>query len=117
MRYQPVFDSETGQTYLPVSQRGRKTLGEPLLNKGTAFPLDERLTLGLAGLLPAHMSTQEQQMSRCLAQLRAKDTSLQKHIYLASLHDRNETLFYRVVVENLEETVPLIYTPTVAEAC
>ena len=117
MRYQPVFDPETGQTYLPVSERGRQILDEPLLNKGTAFPLDERLTLGLAGLLPAHMSTQEQQMSRCLAQLRAKDTSLQKHIYLASLHDRNETLFYRVVVENLEETVPLIYTPTVAEAC
>jgi malate dehydrogenase (oxaloacetate-decarboxylating) len=117
MRYQPLFDSETGQAYLPVKERGRQVLEEPLLNKGTAFPVDERLTLGLAGLLPSHISTQEQQVARCLDQMRGKETNLEKHIYLASLHDRNETLFYRLVCENLEETVPLIYTPTVAEAC
>ncbi|OFW66454.1 MAG: hypothetical protein A2Z12_05355 [Actinobacteria bacterium RBG_16_68_21] len=117
MRYQPLFDPETGQEYLPVVERGRQVLEDPLLNKGTAFPLDERLTLGLAGLLPSHVSTHEQQVARCLDQMRAKDTNLQKHIYLASLHDRNEHLFYRLVAENLEETVPLIYTPTVAEAC
>lgn len=117
MRYQPLFDPESGQEYLPVVARGRHVLEDPLLNKGTAFPLDERLTLGLAGLLPSHISTHEQQVARCLDQMRAKETNLQKHIYLESLHDRNEHLFYRLVVENLEETVPLIYTPTVAEAC
>ena len=117
MRYQTTFDPETGQEYLPVTERGRQVLEDPVLNKGTAFPLDERLTLGLAGLLPSHISTHEQQVARCLDQMRAKDTNLQKHIYLASLHDRNESLFYRLVTENLEETVPLIYTPTVAEAC
>ena len=117
MRYQPIFDPETGQSYLPVTERGRQVLDEPLLNKGTAFPPDERLTLGIAGLLPSHVSTHEQQVARVLDQMRAKDSNLQKHIYLAALHDRNEHLFYRLVVENLEETVPLIYTPTVAEAC
>ncbi|MFH1104037.1 MAG: NAD-dependent malic enzyme [Actinomycetota bacterium] len=117
MRHQPIFDPETGQSYVPVAERGRQVLDEPLLNKGTAFPPDERLTLGIAGLLPSHVSTHEQQVARVLDQMRAKDTNLQKHIYLAALHDRNEHLFYRLVVENLEETVPLIYTPTVAEAC
>jgi len=117
MRYQTQFDPETGQEYLPVPERGRQVLEDPLLNKGTAFPLDERLILGLSGLLPSHVSTHEQQVARCLSQMRAKDTDLQRYIYLASLHDRNESLFYRLVVENLEETVPLIYTPTVAEAC
>jgi malic enzyme len=117
MRYQPAIDTVTGQPYLPVTQRGRALLDEPLLNKGSAFPDDERRSLGLSGLLPIHVSTLEQQVIRTLSQLANKATDLEKHIYLASLHDRNETLFYRLVVDHLEELVPLIYTPTVAEAC
>lgn len=117
MRYQPAIDTVTGQPYLPITQRGRGLLEEPLLNKGSAFPTDERVALGLAGLLPAHVSTLEEQVMRTLDQLGNKATDLEKHIYLASLHDRNETLFYRLVLDHLEQLVPLIYTPTVAEAC
>jgi len=111
------MDTVTGQPYLPVGQRGRGLLEEPLLNKGSAFTADERVSLGLTGLLPCHVSTLDEQVNRVLDQLSNKNTDLEKHIYLASLHDRNETLFYRLVTDHLEETVPLIYTPTVAEAC
>ena len=117
MRYQPAIDTVTGEAYLPVTQRGRSLLEEPLLNKGSAFPAEERVALGLSGLLPSHVSTIEQQVARTLDQLDQKTTDLEKHIYLGGLHDRNETLFYRLVLDHLEELVPIIYTPTVAEAC
>ncbi len=117
MRYQTVADSITGLPYLPVTDRGRALLDNPILNKGTSFTDAERHSLGLSGLLPRHVSSLEDQIQRTLDQLRDKENDLQKHIYLAGLHDRNETLFYRLVMDNLEETVPIIYTPTVAEAC
>jgi len=117
MRYQPVTDSVTGQAYLPVTERGRELLDNRILNKGTSFTDAERHALGLTGLLPRHISSLEEQLQRSLDQMRDKETDLQKHVYLAGLHDRNETLFYRLVIDNLEETVPLIYTPTVAEVC
>jgi len=117
MRYQPVFDSVTGLPYLPVTERGRDLLDNPILNKGTNFSDSERHALGITGLLPRHVSTLEEQVRRTLDQLREKSSPLQKHIYLAGLHDTNETLFYRLVIDNLEETVPIIYTPTVAEVC
>lgn len=117
MRYQPAIDTVSGEAYLPVTQRGRSLLEEPLLNKGSAFTAEERVALGLSGLLPSHVSTIEQQVTRTLDQLAQKQTDLEKHIYLGGLHDRNETLFYRLVLDHLEELVPIIYTPTVAEAC
>ncbi len=117
MAYQPAIDAVTGELYLPVAERGRRLLDEPLLNKGTAFTTNERDTLGIRGLLPMHVSTLDEQVERALDQMTYKETDLQKHIYLAGLQDRNETLFYRLIMDNLAETVPLIYTPTVAEAC
>jgi malic enzyme len=117
MRYQPVFDTVTGLPYLPVTERGRALLDNPILNKGTNFTDSERHALGLTGLLPRHVSSLDEQVRRTLDQLREKPSPLQKHIYLAGLHDRNETLFYRLVIDNLEETVPIIYTPTVADVC
>ncbi|MBI5157594.1 MAG: NAD-dependent malic enzyme [Acidimicrobiia bacterium] len=117
MRYQPVIDPVTGEPYLPVTERGRTLLDNPILNKGTSFSDAERHALGITGLLPRHISSIAEQLQRTLDQLRDKDSDLQKAIYLAGLHDRNETLFYRLVIDNLEETVPLIYTPTVAEVC
>jgi malic enzyme len=117
MRYQPAIDAVTGELYLPIAERGRRLLDEPLLNKGTAFTSDEREALGVRGLLPTHVSTLDEQVERALDQLAYKDADLQKHIYLAGLQDRNETLFYRLIMDNLATTVPLIYTPTVAEAC
>ena len=117
MRFQPVIDAVTGELYLPVAERGTRLLKEPLLNKGTAFTTEERGALGLTGLLPSHVSTLGEQVERAVDQLRAKEDPLQRHIYLAGLQDRNETLFYRLVIDHLTEMVPLIYTPTVAQAC
>ncbi|HSM31987.1 MAG TPA: oxaloacetate-decarboxylating malate dehydrogenase, partial [Woeseiaceae bacterium] len=87
------------------------------MNKGTAFSDIERDGLGLRGLLPARVFTQEGQVARVLENIRRKTSDIEKYIFLVSLQDRNETLFYRVVMENVEEMVPLIYTPTVGQGC
>lgn len=98
-------------------KRGIELLHDPLLNKGTAFEDAERDALGLRGLLPPRVATQEQQLDRVLENFRRKTSDLEKYIYLISLQERNENLFYRLVTENLEETLPIIYTPTVGLAC
>jgi malate dehydrogenase (oxaloacetate-decarboxylating)(NADP+) len=100
-----------------LEQRGVAVLRDPLLNKGTAFTLKERDRLGLRGLLPPHVHTQEVQAQRYLAHLRDLQNPLEKFIDLNALHDRNEALFFRVVSENPDEIMPLIYTPTVGLAC
>lgn len=117
MRFRPALDPASGERYLPVTARGQQLLAEPLLNKGTAFTREERETLGLRGLLPHHVSTLEEQVTRVRGQWDAKPTPLEKHIFLAGLLNRNETLFHRFVLENLQEAVPVVYTPTVGEAC
>ncbi len=98
-------------------KRGVELLHNPLLNKGTAFPEAERDLLGLHGLLPPRIATQEQQLERVLENYRRKETDLEKYIYLISLQERNEALFYRLVMEHLPEMMPIIYTPTVGLAC
>jgi malic enzyme len=115
--FRPETDADTGERYLAVERRGFDLLKNPLLNKGTAFTEEERDLFDLRGLLPAHVSTIEEQIERFLAQYALKTTDLGRNIELNALLDANETLFYRVVVENLEELVPIIYTPTVAVAC
>jgi malate dehydrogenase (oxaloacetate-decarboxylating)(NADP+) len=107
----------TGRTTADLGQRGVAVLRDPLLNKGTAFTLKERDRLGLRGLLPPHVHTQEVQAQRYLAHLRDLQNPLEKFIDLNALHDRNEALFFRVVSENPDEIMPLIYTPTVGLAC
>ena len=97
--------------------RGTALLREPLLNKGTAFSAAERDALGLRGLLPPRIISQADQVKRVLENFRRKPSDLEKYINLAALHDRNETLFYRVVVDNPDEMMPVIYTPTVGLAC
>jgi malate dehydrogenase (oxaloacetate-decarboxylating)(NADP+) len=97
--------------------RGVDLLHDPLLNKGTAFTESEREALGLRGLLPPRAATMEEQIARVMSNLRAKPNDLEKYIYLTSLHDRNETLFYRVIVDHIDELMPIIYTPTVGRAC
>ena len=97
--------------------RGIELLHDPLLNKGTAFTEAEREALGLRGLLPPRSATMQEQLERVMSSYRAKPNDLEKYIYLASLHDRNETLFFRVVVDHIEELMPVIYTPTVGRAC
>ena len=97
--------------------RGVALLRDPLLNKGTAFSEQERDCLGLRGLLPANLLSMEQQAERILENLRLLPNDLQKYVALNALHDRNETLFFRVVCDNIDEVQPLIYTPTVGLAC
>ena len=109
--------AETGERFLSVSMRGEQLLKTPLLNKGTSFTREERDTLGLYGLLPYHVSTIEEQLVRVRDQFDQKESDIQKNIYLNGLQDRNETLFYRFIIEHLEDLVPIIYTPTVAQAC
>jgi malate dehydrogenase (oxaloacetate-decarboxylating)(NADP+) len=96
---------------------GIEILHDPYLNKGTAFTEQERDALGLRGLLPPHVATMEEQVHRVMEAMRAKPSDLEKHIFLIGLQERNRTLFYRVVIDHLEEIMPLIYTPTVGKAC
>jgi malate dehydrogenase (oxaloacetate-decarboxylating)(NADP+) len=97
--------------------RGTAVLRDPTLNKGTAFTEVEREVLGLRGLLPAHVSTPEEQVTRVLENFRRLESNLSKYIMLEALQDRNEMLFYRVILENPDEMMPIIYTPTVGLAC
>ena len=96
---------------------GVAILQDPALNKGTAFTEAERDTLRLRGLLPPHVSSQEQQLARVLENFRRQPTDLEKYVNLRSLHDRNETLFFRLLIENPDEMTPIVYTPTVGLAC
>ena len=97
--------------------RGIDLLRDSTLNKGTAFTEEEREVLGLRGLLPPRVHTQEAQLARVLGNIRRKETDLEKYIFLMALQDRNEALFTRLVLENIEEMVPIVYTPTVGKAC
>jgi malate dehydrogenase (oxaloacetate-decarboxylating)(NADP+) len=96
---------------------GMELLHNPILNQGTAFSPEERELLGLCGLLPPRVSTQEMQAKRVIQNFHKKPNDLEKYVYLIELEDRNENLFYRVVMDNIEEMMPIIYTPTVGQAC
>jgi len=96
--------------------RGQALLREPLLNKGTAFSLEERARLGLNGLLPPQVKTLAQQADRAYGQYRRQPDDLAKNVYLTALHDRNEVLYYRLLTDHLPEMLPIVYTPTVALA-
>jgi malate dehydrogenase (oxaloacetate-decarboxylating) len=92
-------------------------LERPTLNKGTAFTQAERSRLGLHGLLPFAVENLDQQVARAYDAFRRKDDDLERHIYLRALQDTNEVLFYRLLLDNIEEMTPLVYTPVVAQAC
>src|SRR5689334_7332382 len=97
--------------------RGAALLHDPALNKGTAFTEAERDALHLRGLLPPHVATPDQQIERVLENFRRKTSDLEKYINLRALHDRNETLFYRLLTDYPDEMMPIVYTPTVGLAC
>jgi malate dehydrogenase (oxaloacetate-decarboxylating) len=117
MSFDIRIDSATGQRYMVVHEKGRALLLDPVTNKGTAFTQRERDELDLHGLVPPAVCTIEQQMERTYESFREKSSDLEKFIYLTALHDRNETLFYRLVLEHIDEMMPVVYTPVVGEAC
>jgi malate dehydrogenase (oxaloacetate-decarboxylating) len=110
-------DPHTGQRYLAVTKRGRDLLLEPLTNKGTGFPLAERDALGLHGLLPPKVADLDEQLARAYENHRGATAPLDRYVHLASLQDRNEVLFFRLLHEHIDEMMPIVYTPTVGEAC
>ncbi|HEX4220873.1 MAG TPA: NAD-dependent malic enzyme [Pseudonocardiaceae bacterium] len=97
--------------------RGTQLLESPLNNRGTAFTAEQRRELGLTGLLPAVVETLQEQVDRAYVAFLAYDKPINRHIYLRQLQDTNEVLFYRLVTEHLAEMLPVVYTPTVGEAC
>jgi len=102
---------------LQVKRRGLSILNDPWFNKGTSFTPEERLSLGLSGLLPPHTSDMEEQVMRVMENYNHLSDPLDKYTFLISLGDRNITLFFRVLMENLQEMTPIMYTPTVGYAC
>jgi malate dehydrogenase (oxaloacetate-decarboxylating) len=108
---------QTTEEVVETHLTGQMLLETPLLNKGSAFPENEREEFHLLGLLPPHVSQMEDQLARTYENYERKDSDLERYIYLASLHDRNETLFFRLLYEHVREMTPIIYTPTVGLAC
>jgi len=102
---------------IKVSKKSLDLIRDPMLNKGTAFSEKEREEFNLYGLVPPHVSTLKQQIQRVTENYRRKDTDIGKYIFLEALHDRNATLYYAMLLNNLEEMTPIIYTPTVGLAC
>ena len=109
-----MFDYKRRIDDLP---KGSQILHEPLLNKGSAFSLKERDALNLNGLLPPIVLTIEEQKKRIMKNFNNKHNDLEKYIFLIALQDRNETLFYKTVTDEIETLMPIIYTPVVGEAC
>lgn len=108
-------DDERRPLYVP--QAGPTLLASPLLNKDSAFSAEERKAFNLNGLLPPRYETIEEQVDRAYRQYSSFRTPINKHIYLRAIQDKNQTLFYRLLQQHLEEMMPIIYTPTVGDAC
>src|SRR5262245_12724782 len=106
-----------GRVRVRVRERGSRLLGHHLHNKSTAFTREQRRQSELDGLLPPVVSTMAQQAERAYANIMRKQEPLERYIGLAALQDRNEHLFYRVLLDHLDELLPIVYTPTVGEAC
>lgn len=100
-----------------VFARGHALRQDPILNKGTAFTPDERMRFGLSGLIPPHPATMEEQLARVEENYARCGDDLDRYLHLIGLQDRNETLFYRFGLDHLEEVLPILYTPTVGQAC
>lgn len=114
--YKIIKDKKGGE-YIHVAKKGLPLLQSPILNKGSAFSREERDRFELAGYLPPYISNMEEQLLRVEENFKRERTPLTKYTYLRALQDRNETLYYAFITRNLEKVIPIIYTPTVGEAC
>ncbi|MBT4883473.1 MAG: oxaloacetate-decarboxylating malate dehydrogenase, partial [Glaciecola sp.] len=112
-----MTQTTNNNSYLYIPYSGPALLETPLLNKGSAFSEIERKTFNLMGLLPPRYESIDEQVERAYMQYSSFTDPLNKHIYLRNIQDTNETLFYKLVQANIEEMMPIIYTPTVGDAC
>lgn len=112
-----MSDNQSQHNHLYIPHAGPSLLETPLLNKGSAFTEKERKSFNLLGLLPPRYETIEEQVSRAYKQYKGFENPLNKHIYLRAIQDNNETLFYRLLQAHIDEMMPIIYTPTVGDAC
>jgi malate dehydrogenase (oxaloacetate-decarboxylating) len=117
LKYNLQRDPFTGEEYVEIPFKGRRLVEHPVFNKGTAFTEEEREMFELEGLFPERISNLELQSRRSYGHYLEKTSDLGKYIYLISLQDRMETLFFRLLLDHLEEMLPIVYTPTVGEAC
>ncbi len=117
MNFRIKVDPETSQKYIATHLKGKALLMDPFINKGTAFSVEERDRLNIEGLIPPVICTIEDHLERVYENFQAKPSPIEKFIYLASLQDRNETLFFRLLHERIDEMLPIVYTPVVGEAC
>ncbi|NND64637.1 MAG: NAD-dependent malic enzyme [Gammaproteobacteria bacterium] len=101
---------------LKIKERGHALVRHPFYNKGTAFTREERQAFGIEGMLPSQCNTQDEQVRRVTGWMKRKKSNMEKYLGLASLHDRNEHLFYRMLIDGLQEYMPIVYTPTVGDA-
>ncbi len=115
-RYFELVREASGAERMKVHLDGAALLRLALTNKGTAFPIEERVALGIDGLLPPHVATMEEQLERVYAAFVNAESPLAKYVYLRSLQERNEILFYALLERHLDEMLPIVYTPTVGEA-
>lgn len=112
------FDKDAqGKPFIKVSLSDYNLISNPLLNKGMAFTYQERETFGLLGLIPPHEATLETQCKRSYKAFLSKPSDIEKYIYLRDLQDSNETLYYRLITEHIDEMLPIVYTPTVGLGC
>lgn len=116
LHYEIKIDPHTGEEWIETGLRGKALLTTFLLNKGTAFSYEERCALGLLGKLPMKIETLEEQVHRAYRQYQKYKTNIQRNIYLNSLHDKSETLFYKLLSDHIEEMLPMVYTPAVGQA-
>ncbi len=115
-KFSVQLDALTGEKYIEVPFKGHLLVEHPVYNKGSAFTEQEKDQLDLYGILPQQVSTMDLQVDRAYENYSKKTSPIEKYIFLLSLLDRNETLFYRLILNNLEEMLPIVYTPTVGEA-
>ena len=117
MLHYRIYRDEKGEDVVEIDTDGMELLHNPILNKGSAFTLEERKLFRIDGYLPPAVSTLDQQVDRRYEGFKSKKTDLERYIYLRSLQDRNETLFYALLLRNLGDMIPIVYTPTVGLAC